>query len=119
MSGASGPLFVATASFMVAIAASLVLSWHLMRHLPRMAVVTGIVVAVFGGLTLWLELDPSVDGMQVFNEARKKKIAILPGIMCSTTNKYKNFIRISCGFRWSEAIENGIATLGKIVADLI
>jgi intracellular septation protein len=26
-----------------------------MRHLPRMAVVTGIVVAIFGGLTLWLQ----------------------------------------------------------------
>jgi len=55
LASASGPLYVATAFFMVAIAASLVLSWHLMRHVPRMAVVTGIVVAVFGGLTLWLQ----------------------------------------------------------------
>ncbi len=55
LAGASGPLFVATAFFMVAIAVSLALSWHLMRHLPRMAVVTGIVVAIFGGLTLWLQ----------------------------------------------------------------
>jgi len=38
--------------------------------------------------------------------------------MCSTTKKYKNFIRISCGFHWSEEIENGIATLGKIVRKL-
>lgn len=71
-----------------------------------------------GGLILWLERDPAVDGMQVFHEARKRKIATLPGIMCSTTNKYKNFIRISCGFRWSEEIDRGIATLGKIVRDL-
>ncbi len=55
LAGASGPLFVATAFFMVAIAASLAASWHLTRHLPRMAVVTGIVVAIFGGLTLWLQ----------------------------------------------------------------
>ena len=55
LAGASGPLFVATAFFMAAIATSLVLSWHLMRHLPRMAMVTGIVVAIFGGLTLWLQ----------------------------------------------------------------
>ena len=53
LAGPSGPLFVATAFFMVAIAASLSASWHLTRHLPRMAVVTGIVVAIFGGLTLW------------------------------------------------------------------
>ena len=84
------------------------------RHFPGGTRIT----APKGGLTLWLELDPAVDGMQVFNEARKKKISILPGIMCSTTEKYKNFIRISCGFRWSEAIENGIAALGRIVKDL-
>jgi intracellular septation protein len=57
LAGPSGPLFVATAFFMVAIAVSLSASWQLTRHLPRMAVVTGIVVAIFGGLTLWLQDD--------------------------------------------------------------
>ena len=51
----SGPLFLATAAFMVAISGSLGVSWWLTRRLPRMAVVTGIVVVVFGGLTLWLQ----------------------------------------------------------------
>jgi len=54
LNGQSGPVFVATVLFMVAIAVSLVVSWLLTRSLPKMAVVTGIVVAVFGGLTLWL-----------------------------------------------------------------
>ncbi len=84
------------------------------RHFPKGTRIT----APKGGLILWLELDPAVDGMQVFHEARKRKIAILPGIMCSTTKQYKNFIRISCGFRWSEEIEKGIATLGNIVKTL-
>ena len=51
----SGPLYVATAAFMVTIAATLSASWVLTRHLPRMALVTAVVVAVFGGLTLWLQ----------------------------------------------------------------
>lgn len=55
--GSSGPVFVATASFMVAIAISLSVSWLLARTLPKMAVVAGIVVAIFGGLTLWLQDD--------------------------------------------------------------
>jgi intracellular septation protein len=54
LTGPGGPLFVATAAFMAAISASLAASWVLTRHLPRMAVVTAIVVAVFGGLTLVL-----------------------------------------------------------------
>lgn len=53
-SGQSGPLFLATALFMVAITASLAVSWAMTRSLPRMAVVTAVVVAVFGGLTLVL-----------------------------------------------------------------
>ncbi len=55
LAGPSGPLFVATIFFMVAIVTALSVSWWLTRHLPRMAVVTGVVVAVFGGLTLWLQ----------------------------------------------------------------
>jgi len=55
LAGPSGPLFVATVGFMIAIAASLTVSWTLTRHLPRMALVTGIVVACFGALTLWLQ----------------------------------------------------------------
>lgn len=53
--GQSGPVFVATAAFMVAIAISLSVSWYLQRTLPKMAVVTAVVVAVFGSLTLWLQ----------------------------------------------------------------
>lgn len=54
LTGEGGPLFVATAVFMLAIGLSLGTSWSLTRQLPRMAVLTGIVVVVFGGLTLAL-----------------------------------------------------------------
>lgn len=54
LAGKAGPMFVATAAFMVAIALSLGLSWTLTRSLPRMAVVTALVVAIFGGLTFAL-----------------------------------------------------------------
>lgn len=54
LEGQAGPLFVATAAFMAAIAVSLSVSWAVARSLPRMAVVTAVVVAVFGTLTLVL-----------------------------------------------------------------
>ena len=50
-----GPLFVATALFMVAVALSLVVSWVLTRTIPMMPLVSGIIVFVFGALTLWLQ----------------------------------------------------------------
>ncbi len=50
-----GPLFIATAAFMVATAIALAASWLLTRKLPIMPLVSGVVVLVFGGLTLWLQ----------------------------------------------------------------
>ncbi|KQT82230.1 septation protein A [Aurantimonas sp. Leaf443] len=50
-----GPLFVATALFMAAMAISLAVSWAITRTLPVMPLVSGAVVLVFGTLTLWLQ----------------------------------------------------------------
>ena len=47
--------FLATAVFMVAMAISLALSQLIMKKIPVMPLVTGVVVLVFGGLTLWLQ----------------------------------------------------------------
>jgi len=71
-----------------------------------------------GGLTLWVELDRAVSGLDVFQQARRQGIAILPGSICSTTNRYGNCIRLSFGFPWSAAMEAGVARLGSIVRGL-
>jgi intracellular septation protein len=47
-------LFVATGAFMVAIVAAMTASYVVTRHVPLMALVTGIIVIVFGTLTLVL-----------------------------------------------------------------
>jgi intracellular septation protein len=52
-----GRLFVGTALFIVATLIALTASFVLTRRLPIMPFVTGIVVLVFGGLTLWLQND--------------------------------------------------------------
>lgn len=49
------PLFMATAVFMVAMLVALVLSWLLLHHIAVMPLVSGVVVLVFGGLTLYLQ----------------------------------------------------------------
>ena len=52
--GERAGIFVATAVFMVAILVALAVSYALTRHLPVMAMVTAVIVVVFGGLTLVL-----------------------------------------------------------------
>ncbi len=83
------------------------------RHFPATARIS----APGGGLILWVELE--VDGMKVFYEARRKKIFVLPGLISSITDRYRNCIRISCGNPWSERVEQGIQTLGGIVTAMI
>jgi len=51
------PIFPATAIFMVAAVAALVISWLTMRQLPMMPLVSGIVIVIFGTLSLWFQND--------------------------------------------------------------
>jgi intracellular septation protein len=57
---ANGPqsgILIATAVFMLAMLVSLIATKALMGRLPIMPLVSGVVVLVFGGLTLWLKDD--------------------------------------------------------------
>ena len=50
-----GGVFTATAAFMAATALAMAISWVKTRHIPPMLIFTGVIVMVFGGLTLWLQ----------------------------------------------------------------
>jgi intracellular septation protein len=53
--GERAGIFVATAVFMIAILTTLVISFVLTRRLPVMAVVSAVIVVVFGGATLFFQ----------------------------------------------------------------
>jgi intracellular septation protein len=55
LSAIGGPLLIATALFMVATVISLIISKIVFKHLPVMPFVSGVVVMVFGGLSIWLQ----------------------------------------------------------------
>jgi intracellular septation protein len=57
LDGAQSGIFTATAAFMIAMVISLVLTRMLLGKLPIMPLVSGAVVMVFGGLTLWMHDD--------------------------------------------------------------
>jgi intracellular septation protein len=66
LTGERAGIFVATATFMVAIVAALAVSYALTKHLPIMPLVTAIIVLVFGSLTLilhdelFIKLKPTI-----------------------------------------------------------
>jgi len=57
IANARADICVGTAWFMGAMVLSLLLSWLLLKRVALMPLVTGVVVLVFGGLTLWLHDD--------------------------------------------------------------
>lgn len=71
-----------------------------------------------GGLSLWVEMSDSVDSLELFHLAEKENIAIMPGTLCSGTGHYNHCIRLSYGHPWSERLEKGIGTLGRLVQSL-
>jgi intracellular septation protein len=54
VANAKGNLFIATGAFMVAVIIAMVASYIVTKHVPMMAIVTAVVVIVFGSLTLFL-----------------------------------------------------------------
>lgn len=55
LTAVGGPLFIATALFMAATVLSLIVSKIVFKHLPIMPFVSGIVVVIFGSLSIWLQ----------------------------------------------------------------
>lgn len=84
------------------------------RHFPAGTRVTN----PQGGFVLWVELPPGVDCLEVFSRALAANIGITPGVLFSATRRYRNAIRINCGYPWSAAIEQAVIRLGGIVAAL-
>ena len=67
-----------------------------------------------GGYVLWVELPRSVDSLELHRRALAQKISIAPGPIFSAKQKYKNFIRLSCGLPWSEKIDGAVQRLGEL-----
>jgi DNA-binding transcriptional MocR family regulator len=71
-----------------------------------------------GGFVLWVEVAKNLDGTELFGEALANGVSVTPGVLFSSTPKFKNCIRISCGLPWNDRIESAVATLGRIAAKL-
>lgn len=70
-----------------------------------------------GGNVLWVELPRNCNSIDIFNRALQKNIGVTPGILFSATRRFKNYLRINCGFPWTETNQAAIETLAKIVSD--
>ena len=123
---------VASSQLNQAVAARFLASGAYERHLRRMraslkkqaaAMLQGVaryfpegtrVSSPRGGICLWVELDRRVDSLQLYEQAKEYDIAIVPGNLCSVTDRFRHCIRLNYGYPWDERIERGVATLGRL-----
>jgi DNA-binding transcriptional MocR family regulator len=93
-------------------------SMHLIDAIARHFPAGTRVARPAGGVVLWVELPPQVDGGELFRTALASRIGIAPGIVFSAKADYRNYIRISCGLPWTTTVERAIEKLGRLVASL-
>jgi DNA-binding transcriptional MocR family regulator len=67
-----------------------------------------------GGHVLWIELDPTVDALELQREALAAGISVLPGPIFSPSRRYRNFLRVNFAVPWSDRIEDAVRTLGRM-----
>jgi DNA-binding transcriptional MocR family regulator len=71
-----------------------------------------------GGSLLWVELPETVDGLEVYQRAFERRIAIIPGVVCSNSKQFGNFIQVSCAAPFSRKIKAALETVGAIISEL-
>ncbi|MBT4078469.1 MAG: hypothetical protein HOE78_17985 [Gammaproteobacteria bacterium] len=71
-----------------------------------------------GGFVLWVELPRNINCYDIYTEALQHNIGITPGMLFSATRKFKNYIRINCGFPWTDETEQALEQLAGIIDEL-
>ena len=71
-----------------------------------------------GGFVVWVEMPAGVDGLAVHERALRKGIAVAPGTLFTTGDRFRSCIRLSGAF-WSDRIRDALRTVGGIASGMI
>lgn len=67
-----------------------------------------------GGYILWVELPDNKNSWDLYKKAIKEHIAIIPGELCSATDRYQSFFRLNAAVSWDSTTEQAIHKLGRL-----
>lgn len=66
---------------------------------------------------LWIELPKCVDSLKLYETALNAGITIAPGMIFSSQQRYRNFIRLNAAV-WNDKIKDAVATLGRLAKEI-
>jgi DNA-binding transcriptional MocR family regulator len=85
----------------------------LLRHFPPGTHVS----SPQGGFVLWVQMAETVDALEMYSQALKMGITLVPGHVCSPSQRYRNYIRLSTA-QWSDKVAWAVQRLGVLAAQL-
>jgi DNA-binding transcriptional MocR family regulator len=56
--------------------------------------------------------------LALFDQAIRQGVNFAPGPLFSATGRYKNFLRLNCGRRWTLELEAAVARIGQLARGL-
>ncbi|WP_342374912.1 hypothetical protein NVS55_26775 [Myxococcus stipitatus] len=62
------------------------------------------------------ELPKRVDSVELYRRALEEGISTSPGTLFSTRARYRHYLRINCGNRWTATLEQGLLRLARLAA---
>jgi DNA-binding transcriptional MocR family regulator len=81
------------------------------RHFPRGTRVS----RPSGGYLLWVELpEGSPTAIDIQRAALERAISIAPGPIFSARGSFQRFFRLSCGYPWSDSLDDAVEVLGRL-----
>lgn len=72
-----------------------------------------------GGLTLWIELNPTINTIQLYDLAMEKNISISPGRMFTLQDQFQNCLRLCIGLPWSEDLKEKLKEIGYLAKQMM
>ncbi|MFC3625808.1 PLP-dependent aminotransferase family protein [Vogesella amnigena] len=69
-----------------------------------------------GGCVLWVELPGDVDSLALSRAAYAEKMLLVPGALYSPRGRYRNCLRLSCCYPWSDAYQRGLQRVAELAA---
>ena len=67
-----------------------------------------------GGFVLWVELPATVNTIDLYEKAARRKISFAPGRIFTLQNQYENCMRLNYGLSWNDQLQTNLKVLGDL-----
>lgn len=72
-----------------------------------------------GGFLLWVQLPDGSDTVELQRRALKRGLSVAPGPAFSASGRFRNYLRINAGYRWSDCTRDALDLMAEMIRDQV